>query len=64
MSDVDLKGANMSRANIAGADPWKANMTGAKNVTWAQIKSTRSYERATLPDYLMHRPTPELEIIV
>ena len=59
---VSLHGANLSNANLNGADLRlsilsnanldRAMMIGAMNLTEEEIKSTRNWRKAILPDYL------------
>jgi uncharacterized protein YjbI with pentapeptide repeats len=41
---VHLSGADLSGANLDGADLGRANLTGARNLTQAQLNATRTYK--------------------
>jgi CheY-like chemotaxis protein len=45
-----LKGANLSKANITGADLFKTNLVDAIGLTQAQLRSAKRLIGATLPD--------------
>lgn len=45
-----LMWANLSRANLSGADMYKVNLTGAKNLTAAQLRRAKRLFGAILPD--------------
>jgi uncharacterized protein YjbI with pentapeptide repeats len=45
-----LMGANLAGANLGGADMYKVNLTGARNLTAAQLRRAKRLFGAILPD--------------
>lgn len=53
---ADLKEADFEKADLIGAQLTNADLRFAKHLTSAQVLSTRDWERALLPDYLLGQP--------